>query len=326
MPVLLRVEGLETQFLTRAGTVYAVDGVSFECDAGEILGIVGESGSGKSVACLSLLGLVPSPPGRIAGGRALFDGRDLLRLTQAELRAVRGREIAMVFQDPLTALNPYMTIGDQVAEGLRVHGQASRGEGHRRAAEALDRVGIPEARARLGAYPHEFSGGMRQRVMMAMALALRPRLLIADEPTTALDVTVQAQILDCIRSLQAETGMGVLLITHDLGVVAETCRRVVVMYAGRILETAPVEQLFKTPRHPYTKALLESLPSTSARGGRLFAIPGRPPDLTQRFTGCPFAPRCRHAAPICAEAVELKEVAPGHATACVRVQEGESVF
>lgn len=320
---LLRVDGLRTSFHTREGVLRAVDDLSFTVAEGRTLGIVGESGSGKSVAMLSLLGLIPMPPGRIEGGRALFGGRDLLRCTASELRRVRGREISMIFQDPMTALNPFMTIGAQLMEPLTVHEGIGRRAARKRAIAALEEVGIQDAEERLRAYPHAFSGGMRQRVMIAMALITRPRLLIADEPTTALDVTVQAQILELIRRLQGELGMAVVLITHDLGVVAAVCEDVVVMYAGRALESASADALFAQPRHPYTSALLASLPTLRGRGAELYTIPGMPPDLTDPPAGCPFAPRCEHAAEACSGPAALEETAPGHWTACVRVQRGE---
>ena len=321
---LLSVENLRTCFHTRNGIVRAVDGVSFSLKPGETLGIVGESGSGKSVAMYSLLGLVPSPSGRVESGRALFDGGDLLSCTEGALRAIRGKRIAMIFQDPMTALNPYMKVGRQVMEPLVLHGTGAPGEVFQRAVEAMEAVGIQDAARRMGQYPHEFSGGMRQRVMIAMALITRPALLIADEPTTALDVTVQAQILALIRQRQQELGMAMILITHNLGVVAGGCERVLVMYAGRILESAATRDLFRHPRHPYTEALMQSMPSLHRIGEELFTIPGMPPDLMTKMDGCPFAPRCRHVREVCtAGACELHEVAPNHATACIRAQRGE---
>ncbi|MFM1920244.1 MAG: hypothetical protein RLZZ303_1878 [Candidatus Hydrogenedentota bacterium] len=316
MPPLLSVSDLRTHFHTREGVVRAVDGVNFDVAPGETLGIVGESGSGKSVTAYSLLGLVPQPPGRIESGAALFAGNDLLGLSGAALRAVRGKRVSMIFQDPMTALNPYMTIGKQVMEPLRIHGACSKMEARKRAIEMLAAVGILEPERRLGMYPHEFSGGMRQRVMIAMALITKPDLLIADEPTTALDVTVQAQILDLIRALQREMGMAVMLITHDLGVVARVCDRVLVMYAGRIVESAPARELFRNPRHPYTQALLDSLPATHQKGGDLYTIPGLPPDLIQPIKGCAFAPRCAHAQERCQQPVELESLGGGRAAAC----------
>ena len=321
---LLEVTNLRTWFHTRDGVVRAVDGVSFAIEPGEMLGIVGESGSGKSVTFYSLLGLVPMPPGRIEGGSARFEGRDLIQMRPRELRALRGSRIAMVFQDPMTALNPYMTVAGQVTEPLMVHAGLPRAEARARALEALRAVGIQDTERRMDLYPHAFSGGMRQRVMIAMALTTHPALLIADEPTTALDVTVQSQILDLIARLQRDRGMAVALITHDLGVVARACDRVAVMYAGRIVETAPTGALFDRPRHPYTEALMHSLPSTAPAGTPLRAIPGMPPDLLGERKGCAFAPRCAHAVDRCHRAdCELIETAPGHATACLRAQAGE---
>jgi oligopeptide transport system ATP-binding protein len=319
---LLSVDNLRVSFHTRHGVARAVDGVGFQLERGETLGIVGESGSGKSVTCAALMGLVPQPPGRVEAGSALFDGIDLLSCPPAEARSLRGRRISMVFQDPMTSLNPYLRIGEQVMEPLLIHGLAGRDEARARALAALESVGISDAARRFRSYPHEFSGGMRQRVMIAMALVTRPELLIADEPTTALDVTVQAQILELIRSMQRELGMAVLFVTHDLGTVAELCDRVQVMYAGRIVETADTRTLFRAPLHPYTRALQRSIPSRQSKGAALFSIPGSPPDLSQPTRGCAFAPRCAHAAPACLEAVPaLLEAAPGHAHACPRAGE-----
>ena len=321
---LLTVDNLRTYFHTRDGIVRAVDGISYEVDKGETLAIVGESGSGKSVSCHSLLGLVPQPPGRIESGSAMFDGADLLQCTRRELRAIRGKRISMIFQDPMTALNPYMTVGGQLVEPLRLHEGLPKDAARERALAMLDSVGIQDGEKSMRAYPHQFSGGMRQRVMIAMALITRPELLIADEPTTALDVTVQAQILDLIAQMQKEIGMAVILITHDMGVVAGACDRVLVMYAGRIFEAATSEDLFEHPRHPYTSALLESLPAAHSHGEDLYTIPGLPPDLRQEFAGCPFAPRCAHTTDPCnATPAELKEVATAHGSACTRVQAGE---
>jgi oligopeptide transport system ATP-binding protein len=304
--------------------VRAVDGISYNVEPGETLGIVGESGSGKSVSCYTLLGLIPQPPGRVESGTAMFGGVDLLRMREAEQRRIRGKRISMIFQDPMTALNPYMSIGAQLMEPLRIHENAPRREAYAKALEALDHVGIQDGPRRMKQYPHQFSGGMRQRVMIAMALITRPELLIADEPTTALDVTVQAQILTLIKRLQDEIGMAMILITHDLGVIAGTCDRVLVMYAGRIVEEAATRALFAKPRHPYTDALMASLPSRRVKGERLYTIPGAPPDLTTLFTGCPFAPRCAHAAQHCVDTIpKLEPVQNGHASACLRVQAGE---
>ncbi|MBM3874344.1 MAG: ABC transporter ATP-binding protein [Verrucomicrobia bacterium] len=321
---LLTVNDLRTYFHTRNGVYRAVDGVSFALDRGETLGIVGESGSGKSVTCYSIMGLIPTPPGRIESGAAIFDGTDLLGCRPAEARAIRGKRIAMIFQDPMTSLNPYLRISEQLIEPLLIHGLADRKEALRRAREMLEAVGINDAAKRIHYYPHEFSGGMRQRVMIAMALITRPELLIADEPTTALDVTVQAQILDLIRRLQREYGMAVIFITHDLGVVSGLCDRVQVMYAGRIVETASTRALFRTPRHPYTRALQQSIPSLQPKGSELYTIPGMPPDLSKPIAGCAFAARCAAAVPGCAQRdPALAEVSSGHAQACLRVAAGE---
>ena len=322
MPPLLQVENLRTAFHTRNGVVRAVNDVSFHVEKGETLGIVGESGSGKSVTCYSLLGLIPQPPGRIEGGRALFDGTDLLHCSRRQLNALRGQRVSMIFQDPMTSLNPYLRVGEQITEPLLIHRRMSRREANARAVEALREVGIHDGEARLRAYPHEFSGGMRQRVMIAMALITDPELLIADEPTTALDVTVQAQILDLIKKLQREHGTAVVFITHDLGVVSGFCDRVQVMYAGRIVETAGVADVFREPRHPYNQALQRSIPSMQRKGAELYTIRGLPPDLSKSIPGCPFAPRCDHAAEECREPVRLEEVAAEHASACTRVQRG----
>jgi len=321
---LLEVEGLSTAFHTRHGVVRAVNDVSFRLERGETLGIVGESGSGKSVACLSLLGLIPRPPGRIEAGRATFDGIDLLHGAESVLRGIRGRRIGMIFQDPMTSLNPYLTVEEQLVEPLLIHGLADRAAARRRALEALKEVGVPDAERRIGSYPHEFSGGMRQRVMIAMALIAEPDLLIADEPTTALDVTVQAQILDLIELEQRQRGVAVILISHDLGVVAEVCDRVMVMYAGRVVETAPAEALFRSPRHPYTRALQLSRPALQVKGAELYTIPGVPPDPARPLPGCPFAPRCEYAIEPCTTAaIGLASVGDAQASACVRVQRQE---
>ncbi|MBI2813682.1 MAG: ABC transporter ATP-binding protein [Opitutae bacterium] len=281
---LLEVTNLRTYFHTRRGVYRAVDGVGFSLEKGETLGIVGESGSGKSVTCATLLGLVPQPPGRIESGRAMFDGTDLLHCAPAELRAIRGRRIAMIFQDPMTSLNPYLRISEQLIEPLLIHENISRAEALARGLAMLEAVGIPDAARRLHGYPHEFSGGMRQRVMIAMALITKPDLLIADEPTTALDVTVQAQILELLKKLQRELGMAVIFVTHDLAVVSGLCDRVQVMYAGRIVESADTRTLFRAPQHPYTKALQRCIPALQEKGRELFTIPGLPPDLSKPFT------------------------------------------
>jgi peptide/nickel transport system ATP-binding protein len=287
---LLQIEHLTTVFDTSRGAVTAADDVSFEIRAGETLGLVGESGSGKSVTALSIIRLV-QPPGRIAGGRILFKGRDLLTLDERDMRAVRGADISLIFQEPMTALNPVFTIGDQIAESLLVHNRATRRQARAKAIELLDAVRMPQAASRMGDYPHQLSGGMRQRVLIAMALACHPSLVIADEPTTALDVTIQAQILDLLREMKTALNLSLLLITHDFGVVAETADRVAVMYAGRIVETGPVRAIFRTPQHPYTRGLLASIPG-AAPGERLRAIEGSVPLLGALPPGCAFNPRC----------------------------------
>jgi oligopeptide/dipeptide ABC transporter ATP-binding protein len=313
---LLAVEGLHTHFATGQGVRRAVDGVSFTIDRGEVLGLVGESGCGKSVTALSIMRLV-SPPGRVAAGRVLFEGEDLLTVDAESMRQVRGARIAMVFQEPMTSLNPVFSIGDQIASAVVAHGGATRQEAWARTEAMLDLVQVPSPRQRARDYPHQLSGGLRQRAMIAMALASGPALLIADEPTTALDVTIQAQILDLLRRLQAERGMAVLLITHDLGVVAELCHRVAVIYAGRIVELASVGELFARPLHPYTRGLLECLPHPSRFGLPLASIEGAPPDLRAVPDGCRFAPRCAHAIPSCRRhEPDLDERAPGHFVAC----------
>jgi oligopeptide/dipeptide ABC transporter ATP-binding protein len=314
---LLKVDDLRVQFWTGSGTVYAVNGTSFEVAAGETLGIVGESGCGKSVTALALLGLLPRA-GRVKTGTAVFEDRDLLKLNDRELRRLRGRQIAMIFQDPMTSLNPVLTIGRQLREPLQTHFGLSRKEATQRAAELIDRVGIPSARARLSDYPHQFSGGMRQRAMIAMALACRPKLLIADEPTTALDVTIQAQILSLLRELVSEEDTALILITHDLGVVAGMCERVNVMYAGMFMETGSAEQLFGRPRHPYTLGLLQSVPRLdAARRARLQPIEGAPRNMLQPPSACPFQPRCRYEVDLSRQEVPpLVEIEPGHQLAC----------
>jgi oligopeptide/dipeptide ABC transporter ATP-binding protein len=314
---LLSVEELHVRFETRRGTVHAVNGISFDIARGETLGIVGESGCGKSVTSLAVLGLL-ARNGRVEAGRAMFEGRDLLRQSDRALRSVRGKEIAMIFQDPMTSLNPVLTIGRQIREALETHFGMGRKEASRTAGDALDRVGIPSADVRLKDYPHQFSGGMRQRAMIAMALACKPKLLIADEPTTALDVTIQAQILDLLRALVAEENAALILITHDLGVVAGMCERVNVMYAGMFMETGSAEQLFGTPRHPYTFGLLQSVPRLdAARRARLQPIEGSPPNMLQPPAACPFQPRCRFEVDLSRREVpKLVEIEPGHQVAC----------
>jgi peptide/nickel transport system ATP-binding protein len=321
---LLEVDRLRTHFDTLAGTVRSVDGVSFTVNAGETLGIVGESGCGKSVTALSILRLVPTPPGRHAGA-IRYRGTNLLELPEREMRKVRGDRISMIFQEPMTSLNPVLSVGRQIAESVERHQGLPRGKAMERAVEMLKLVQIPEAERRVHEYPHQMSGGMRQRVMIALALACRPELLIADEPTTALDVTIQAQILDLIGRLQQELGMGVIMITHDLGVVAESCDRVIVMYAGRKVEEASVEELFDHPRHPYTRALMASMPSMNTRASRLTEIPGIVPALHELGQGCAFAPRCAHAAERCRRETPLLARHHGeHAVACHAVEENRT--
>jgi oligopeptide/dipeptide ABC transporter ATP-binding protein len=314
---LLSVEDLQVRFWTRRGTVHAVNGISFDIAPGETLGIVGESGCGKSVTSLAILGLL-SRNGRVESGKAVFQGQDLVSQTDRTLRSVRGKEIAMIFQDPMTSLNPVLTIGRQIREALETHFGMGRKEAEQTAAEALDRVGIPSAKARIKDYPHQFSGGMRQRAMIAMALACKPKLLIADEPTTALDVTIQAQILELLRALVAEENAALILITHDLGVVAGMCERVNVMYAGMFVETGSAEQLFGSPRHPYTLGLLQSVPRLdAARRSRLQPIEGAPPNMLHAPSACPFQPRCRFEIDLSRREVpQLLEVEPGHRVAC----------
>jgi oligopeptide/dipeptide ABC transporter ATP-binding protein len=315
---LLEVNDLRTHFFTREGVVRAVDGVSFSVEAGRTIGIVGESGCGKSVTALSIMGLIPKPPARIVSGSVEFQGRDLTKLSERELEDVRGRDMAMIFQDPMTSLNPTLRIRTQITEVLDRHFGYSTEEARRRAVELLEEVRIPNASERLDDYPHRFSGGMRQRVMIAIALACNPKLLIADEPTTALDVTVQAEILDLLEDLRHEHEMALILITHDMGVVAEVADDVAVMYAGQIVEHAATLELFEHPEHPYTEALLGALPQLegeNVREGRLLSIPGRPPDLIAPPEGCRFAPRCPHAdvPDGCAETMpELRHIRPGH--------------
>jgi oligopeptide transport system ATP-binding protein len=321
---LLDVQHLTTSFHTREGIVRAVRDVSFQLEKGQTLGIVGESGSGKSVTCYSLLGLLPQPPARIEAGTARFDQTDLLHCSRQELRSLRGKRVAMIFQDPMTSLNPYLRIGDQLIEPLLIHENMDRKQALGRGIRALEEVGIQDAERRMRGYPHEFSGGMRQRVMIAMALITRPDLLIADEPTTALDVTVQAQILELIKKMQHDLGMAVILVSHDLGVVAGFCDHVQVMYAGRIAETARTSHIFHHPQHPYSLALQKSIPALQPKGAELYTIPGMPPDLSRDVPGCPFAPRCEFAEDPCRTAdIQLKPVRADHASACVRVQRGE---
>ena len=321
MSHLLEVKNLQTQFRTRAGVVRAVDGVSFHLEAGELLGLVGESGCGKSITALSVMRLV-GVPGRIVGGEVWFDGRDLLKLSESEMRAIRGDDIAMIFQDPMTSLNPVYTVGEQIAEALRLHRNLNRKAAREGAVEAMREVAIPDPGRRADDYPHQLSGGMRQRVMIAMALACDPKLLIADEPTTALDVTIQAQILELIDELRRTRNLAVLLITHDLGVVAEVADRVAVMYTGRIVESSPVGELFARPKHPYTEGLLRSVPKLTEAGvqkaERLQTIEGTVPKPTNLPPGCHFAPRCPHRMPRCTEGdLPLYQLEGGVSVRCV---------
>ncbi len=318
---LIQVENLKTSFFTIQGEVKAVDGVSFSVNPGEVMGLVGESGCGKSVTALSILRLVASPPGQIVGGRILFDDKDLLAMSEKEMRGVRGNEISMIFQEPMTSLNPVYTIGNQITEVILQHQKVGRKEARETAIETLKLVGIPSPEQRIKEYPNQFSGGMRQRVMIAIALACRPRLIIADEPTTALDVTIQAQILELISDLRKKNDLTMILITHDLGVIAENADNVAVMYAGRIVEQAPVKELFQNPRHPYTVGLISCLPkSDNVRGGRsLIDIPGMVPSLSDLPKGCNFQDRCSRVADICREKdPELEDVGPDHLVACFR--------
>ena len=312
---MLSVRNLSASFHTRAGIVRAVRNVSFDVAPGETLGIVGESGSGKSVTCYSMMGLIPMPPGRIESGSAMLDGMDLLHCPEKELRSIRGKRISMIFQDPMTSLNPYLTIGEQVAEPLVIHEGAGKKEARDRALEQLALVGIPDAEQRMDAYPHQFSGGMRQRVMIAMALITRPEILIADEPTTALDVTVQKQVLDLIRKLQQDMGTSVILITHDLGVVRQYADRINVMYAGRIVESALARELLEHPRHAYTRALMKSIFFIDSYCSEIYTIPGLPPNMMQEPCGCSFRPRNTLGNPeLCLtdREPELVEISPGH--------------
>lgn len=302
MPTLIDVSNLKTEFHTQDGIVHAVNGVSFAVDEGETLGLVGESGCGKSVSMLSVMRLIPMPPGKISSGQVLFQGQDLLKLSDEEMRQIRGNKISMIFQDPMTSLNPVLTISTQIGEALELHLGMTREQAHNRTVELLKMVGIPEAETRLDDYPHQFSGGMRQRVMIAMALSCSPQLLIADEPTTALDVTIQAQIIDIVKRLKRELGMAIIWITHDLGVIAGLADRINVMYAGYVIETAGVRELFANPSHPYTLGLLGSIPRVDEqRKDKLTPIEGLPPDLVQMPKGCPFYDRCRYRTEKCAE-------------------------
>ena len=314
---LLEVRDLRTYFDTEDGEVKAVDGISFQLKRGETLGIVGESGSGKSVTNLSIIRLIPNPPGRIVSGQVLFNGVDILSLKEADVRRIRGRRIAMIFQDPMTSLNPFMKISRQLMEITQLHLGHTKSQAYAHAVEMLETVGIPDARSRVENYPHEFSGGMRQRVMIAMALSCEPELLIADEPTTALDVTIQAQILELIKTLKRSTGASVILITHDLGVVAGMTDHLIVMYAGKVFEQAPTAELFASPGNPYTKGLLRSVPDPTAQQGELYQIPGSPPDVAHLPPGCPFAPRCQRAADICSrESPPFVQLSAEHFSLC----------
>ncbi|MCA9876495.1 MAG: ABC transporter ATP-binding protein [Thermomicrobiales bacterium] len=314
---LLRIEDLRVWFGTRAGDVRAVDGVDLSIRPGEIVGLVGESGSGKSVTARSIMRLVPMPPGRVASGRILFHGEDLLQLSEREMEELRGDRISMIFQDPMTFLNPLFTAGDQVSEAIRRHQHLGQAAAREETVRLFRQVGIPSPEARYGAYPHQLSGGLRQRVMIAMALSSKPELLIADEPTTALDVTIQAQILALLRDLQQESGMSILLITHDLGVVAEMCDRVAVMYAGRVVEDTDVNTLFERPQHPYTLGLMAAAPRPDLPELAPVPIPGSPPDMLRPPDGCAFHPRCRFAEERCRiESPPLRHTAPGHLAAC----------
>ncbi|WP_408010710.1 ABC transporter ATP-binding protein [Pseudalkalibacillus sp. A8] len=317
MEHILEVKNLHVSFDTFAGEVQAVRGVDIKLKKGETLAIVGESGSGKSVTSKSIMRLIPNPPGRIKEGQILFQGKDLAQYSERQMQRIRGSEISMIFQDPMTSLNPTMTVGKQIMEGLRIHQKMSKSQATTRALELLKLVGIPNAEARMKQYPHQFSGGMRQRVVIAIALACNPKILIADEPTTALDVTIQAQILDLMRDLQDKTGTAIILITHDLGVVANAAQRVAVMYGGQIVETGTVDEIFYKPKHPYTWGLLASMPKLGASGSELIAIPGSPPDLSDPPKGCPFAARCPHAMKVCVDNMpDHTEVSGTHKAAC----------
>ncbi len=319
---LLEIRGLTTAFQTERGRVTAIEEVDLDLAEGEVLGIVGESGSGKSVTALTVMGLLPRPPAEVLGGSIRFGGEELTRLSDARMRQIRGPGIAMVFQEPMTSLNPVFPIGEQIMETIRAHERLSQRALFARAVEMLEKVGIPSAATRMADYPHQLSGGQRQRVMIAIALSCRPRLLIADEPTTALDVTIQAQILDLLLDLRDELGMAIMIITHNMGVIAETADRVAVMYAGRVVEEAPVERLFDAPLHPYTRGLLACVPSLTEDHERLVAIPGSLPEPARRPAGCRFAPRCPEVRPACREALPpLQALRPDHQSACLRAPE-----
>ncbi|WEH39858.1 ABC transporter ATP-binding protein [Streptomyces sp. NBC_01218] len=315
--MLLEVRDLHVEFHTRDGVARAVNGVDYSVAEGETLAVLGESGSGKSVTAQAVMGILDMPPGKITGGEVLFKGQDLLKMKKDERRRIRGQEMAMIFQDALSSLNPVLTVGDQLGEMFRVHRGMSRKDSRKKAIELMDRVRIPAAQERVGNYPHQFSGGMRQRIMIAMAMALEPALIIADEPTTALDVTVQAQVMELLAELQQEYRMGLILITHDLGVVADVADKIAVMYAGRIVETAPVHEIYKRPAHPYTKGLLQSIPRLDQKGQELYAIKGLPPNLLRIPPGCAFNPRCPMARDVCrTDEPPLYDVAEHRASAC----------
>ncbi len=319
---LLEIRDLSTSFRTGSGEVTAIENVSFSLEKGEILGIVGESGSGKSVTALAIMGLLPRPAAKILGGSILFEDQNLLTLSDRSMQRLRGPGIAMVFQEPMTSLNPVFTIGEQIMETIRAHENLSQKDSFARAVEMLEKVGIPSAATRMSDYPHQLSGGQRQRVMLAIALVCRPRLLIADEPTTALDVTIQAQILDLLMDLRDEFGMAIMMITHNMGVIAETADRVLVMYAGRTVEQAPVGRLFDHPLHPYTRGLLSCVPTLDQDQDRLVAIPGSLPEPSRRPSGCRFSARCLHAVEACSAAIPpLETFEPAHEAACIRVRE-----
>lgn len=323
--VLLDVKDLETTFFTDDGAVPAVDHISFNIKEGEILGIVGESGCGKSVTSLSIMGLVPSPPGKITNGEIILDGQNILDFNEKQMRSVRGKDIAMIFQEPMTSLNPLFTIGNQLVEAIRIHNRTwSKKQAQERAIEIMKLVGLPRAEQLLKDYPHQLSGGMRQRVMIAMALVCDPKVLIADEPTTALDVTIQAQILKLMKELNARLNTSILLITHDLGVVAETCERVIVMYAGQVVEEAPVKEIFQNPQHPYTQGLIKSVPDMRFKKDSLYSIPGNVPKPGSIKQGCRFAPRCEFATDACTKSVpKLYQTSDYHKTRCILVDRGQ---
>lgn len=324
---LLEVRGLKTWFYTDEGVVKAVNGVNLKIGKGETLGIVGESACGKSVTAFSIMRLIPNPPGKIVGGQILFEGKDIVQLDEPGMREIRGNDIAMIFQEPMTSLNPVYTVGDQIAEVVMLHQGLDKNAAWKVAEEMLEKVGIPEPAKRVKNYPHEMSGGMKQRVMIAMALACKPKLLIADEPTTALDVTIQAQILDLMRRLQEEIGMSIWFITHDLGVIAEIAHQVAVMYASRVVEHTDVNELFENPRHPYTKGLFQSLPHLGTDQDRLTVIPGAVPNPLNHPSGCRFHTRCEYVIDDCKTTEpELVEISPGHQVACLRVERGETLF